>query len=147
MIALYIFGALLVLLLAGVLLAPLLEDEEADLSLEELPPEERRRAAREALRELEFERETGKVPEEDYRQMRARYGRIAAEARKALEAADAPDAPGDPPAAAAAETADGDGAGRPAPGEAAGRCGACGAKVRAGARYCPRCGTAQTDEP
>lgn len=144
MIAIYIFGALLVVLLIGVTLAPLLEDEPPDVPLEDLPAEERRSAALEALRELEFEHETGKMTDDEYRRQRARYGRVALDALEEAESggtegAGAPDA--ERPAAGEA----GAGAAPSSSEEIAGesprtRCPSCGAAVRAAASYCGRCG-------
>lgn len=154
MTALYILGALLLVLLAVVLLAPLVEEEEGDVALEDLPLRERREAALEALREIEFEYATEKLPEDDYRRLRARYGRVALEAREALEergslpagagearagasGREAGARPGDDAAAGDGTDAEG--------GAGAGRkpCVSCETSMRADARFCPRCGARQ----
>lgn len=129
MTALYLFGAFLVLLLAGVVLAPLIEREPPDRELEELPPDERREAAVEALAEVEFEYRTDKLSEEDYRRLRTRYGRIALAAEEEMEAA-----------AGEAGRPGSDGA------RAAGSCPGCGSAAPGGARYCPGCGERLRDE-
>ncbi|MFW6191876.1 MAG: hypothetical protein ACOC83_00205 [Gemmatimonadota bacterium] len=137
MIAIYLFGALLVVLLVGVTLAPLLEQERSDAPIEDLPAPERRELALEALRELEFEHETGKLGDDEFRRQRARYGRLALEALEELETAGA-DGSG-----AADEVGpdpeSGDAASRS--GEPELRCPSCSAVRPAGARYCARCGS------
>lgn len=115
MTALYLLGAVLVALVAAALLAPLFLHREADIELEDLPPERRREEALEALTELEFEHQTGKLPDDEYERLRSRYARIAEEAERAS-------------------------GGAPGTSEARGPCPGCGRAVPAGARYCPRCG-------
>lgn len=78
----YLFGGILVVLLAVVIGAALRERGGADA--DEAPLEARRDAALEALREVEFEFRTGKLPEDEYRALRRKYGRRALEARAAL---------------------------------------------------------------
>lgn len=125
MTALYLFGAFLVLLLAGVVLAPLIEREPPDRDLEELPADERREAAVEALAEVEFEYRTDKLSEEEYRRLRTRYGRIALAAEEEMEAATG---------GAEAGGSGSDGA------RTAGSCPECGSGAPDAARFCPRCG-------
>lgn len=151
MIAIYLFGALLVVLLVGVTLAPLLEQERSDVRVEDLPARERRELALEALRELEFEHETGKLGDGEYRRQRARYGRLALDALEELETAEADgsgaaDEAGRPADATGPETDEverdpesGDGASRS--GEPELRCPSCAAVGRAGSRFCARCGS------
>lgn len=144
MTALYLFGAFLVVLLAGVVLAPLVEREPPEEELDELPPEERHEAAVEALAELEFEYRTDKLAEEEYRQLRSHYGRIALAAEEAMEgeggaAEDARRGEGvDASDGAEAST----GGARPGPAEPTSQrtCPACGSEAPEGARFCPRCG-------
>jgi hypothetical protein len=124
--AVYVFGGILAILLAAVVIAPLVERKESDEL--EAPPTDQRRKQRaiEALRELEFERETGKIPEDDYLALRARLAKEAIAARDAL---------GETDAAGAAP----DGT-TPVP--ATGRCAVCDAPLRPGAKFCSRCGKA-----
>lgn len=135
--AFYAFGAILLLLVAVVvgsaIRARTIEtDDDED-------PARRMEAALAALRQLEFDRETDKLPEEEYRRLHALYAREAVRARDAAGAA----AGGGP----AQGPADGSDAGRAAPSsrvEAAGsvpaRCPSCGAAPALGARFCARCG-------
>lgn len=129
MIALYLLGAVLVLLVMAALLAPLFVDREPEIELEDLPPGERREAALEALRELAFEHETGKLPDGEYEVHRSRLGKVVLEAgeRSAAEA---------PPAEAAGPA----GEARAAVEETGGECDACGRAVPPGASFCPGCG-------
>lgn len=136
MIAIYLFGALLVVLLVGVTLAPLVEQEPSDVPAEDLPAGERRELALEALRELEFEHETGKLGDDEYRRQRARYGRLALDALEELEKADAPESGTDEVAPAPGM---GDGASRS--GESELRCPSCAAVARSGSRFCAQCGS------
>lgn len=117
MTALYVLGALLLVLLAAAVLSPLVEPEPPEGEIHDLPPRQRREAALEALRELRFEYESGKLPEEEYRELKARYGRIALDARHELEG--------------------GEGSGAVRGGH---RCRECGREVSPEARYCPGCG-------
>ena len=75
----------------------------------------------ESLRDLEFEHETGKIDEADYRALRSRYAAAAIAARDA---------------GAAGERDHGRG------GAAGPTCGVCEAEVGPGAKFCSRCGTA-----
>lgn len=118
MISVYVFGVIIaVLFVAGLVVAPLLEDEPADPDAPEgTSAEDRREAALEALEELEFEHETGKLSDEDYRRLRNKYARAAVATRDESAAASG----GDP-----VETP---------------RCPDCGAEADRGDRFCPRCG-------
>lgn len=114
MYAVYIFGGILALLLAAVIFAPLVERKRVR-EAEAPTPEGRKARALDALRELEFEYETGKMAESDYQKLRAHWAAEAIEARDALGETSTP--------AAAAED-----------------CPVCAAKVKPGARFCSRCG-------
>lgn len=116
MTAVYFFAGILGILLIVVLVAPLLDSQPSPGARTD--PVARLDAALEALRELEFEHETGKVEDEDYRRLRARY------AAEAIEARDA-------------------GAGSLERDEAADRalCRVCEAPLSPGGRFCARCGT------
>ena len=170
MTAVYMFAGLLALLVVvGLVLSPLLEREP--VSEDRASPAERRDQELEALREVEFEYRTGKLSEEDYRELRARHGEAAVEARRRAEA-ERPDAGSEEHAPAAdvgrggdagdagQEPDRGDGAevtgteagdSEAGPGEAgadeAGArepwyCPSCGAEARPHARFCSRCGDA-----
>lgn len=116
MTAVYVFGGILAILLVAVVAAPLVERKAADEL--EAPRTAPRRLARalEALRELEFEHETGKIPESDYLALRAKLAQEAVAARDAL--------------------------GGSAPAAAEGRCSVCDAPLKPGAKFCSRCGQA-----
>ena len=93
-----------------------------------------------ALREIEFDRETGKLSDGDYAELKTRYTR---EALAELRAADARDAAAAPVALAASSSAD-----AADPVEAAIRrarenqrsCGVCGPRPEPDATYCSSCG-------
>jgi flagellar basal body-associated protein FliL len=113
--AVYLFGAIMLVLLLAVVFAPLVEGHGSQQeSGGEASAEERKEAAIEALRELEFDFQTGKLAREDYLPLRDRYAREAVAARDEL---------GEPLEH------------RPE------RCGTCGADSREGARFCSRCGS------
>ena len=112
MYAVYIFGAIMAVLVAAVIFAPLIEGRWREGKGGE-SASDRKDAAISALRELEFEYQTGKVSEEDYATLRSRYAREALEARNEL-----------------GETVD------------SGSCPGCGAPAREGAKFCSSCGGA-----
>ena len=123
MYAVYIFGGILALLLAAVIFAPMVERKRV-LEAEAPTPEGRKARALDALRELEFEYETGKMAESDYQRLRAQWAKEAIEARDALgESRPEAATPG-----AASTSATG--------------CPVCGAALRSGAKFCSRCGEA-----
>jgi hypothetical protein len=83
-----------------------------------------------ALKEIEFDRETGKLSEEDYAELKARYGRdalaaIDAEAQRSAVVADADD-----PAEALIQSVRKD----------LQVCSACGPRPETGAAFCSECG-------
>lgn len=119
MYAVYIFGGILALLLAAVIFAPMVERNRVR-EAEAPTPEGRKARALDALRELEFEYETGKMAESDYQKLRAHWAAEAIEARDALGESSVSDLP-------------------------AGDCPVCGAAVKPGARFCSRCGGAIAD--
>lgn len=87
--------------------------------------EERKKAAYAALKEAEFDRRTGKLSEEDYDKLVARYKSQALDAIAALDRRQG--GPGDA-----------------RPREAAPRarfCAQCGTKITSGAKFCAGCGT------
>jgi hypothetical protein len=120
MIAVYVFGGIMLILIASVLIGSVVEKEPTTSGVRGLPPEQQQEAAIEALREIEFEYQTGKLMEADYRQLRSRYAELAIDARDEI---------------AGREGGDGD------------RCPACGEPTGAGVRYCPHCGVEQSARP
>ncbi len=111
------------LIAPGVVSAPIIEPPD--------PEETPRGQALLALKEIEFDRATGKLSDEDYAELHARYS------SRALELIDGP-------AVATAVSAD--------PVEAlltqrlvarGGFCGSCGARRMSGGRFCGSCGAAQ----
>lgn len=113
-----------------------IEDLEDDLSP--------RTVALRALKEIEFDRATGKLTDQDYESLKRRYTAVALEA---LRGADAPPRPAAVPAPASAP-ASGRGAARTCPthGQRPERdavyCSVCGRKLQGAPGYCSRCGTA-----
>ena len=92
-------------------------------------PASKGHAALSAIKELEFDFATGKIAEDDYRMLRARYETKAVDALAERPAAQ----PVSPDEALEAEIR-----------AARGRrfCTSCGASLPSGARFCPSCGTA-----
>ena len=134
----FLFGGLL-LLLATVVVVSVFRGSEAttDEPPERLPPGRRQEAALEALRRVEFDYRTGKLPEEEYRELRERYGRIALEGRSGSSGAR-------PPESGSGAKASGRGAieGDPAStgGRAAVACPVCRTPTAPSAAFCERCG-------
>ncbi len=142
-----LFGALLLLLATAVVWAAL---RSSGRSVPTDRGAARRDAAIEALRELEFERETGKLPEEEYRRLRGRLEREAVRARDAaLEAgprpgstaAGEPDAPPSDASRSDAPPSDVPAAAEPASGGAEAACPSCQRPLEGGEKFCPSCGT------
>jgi len=123
--AVYVFGGLLAILVASVVFVPLIEMRKSGRAL---TAREQRDQAIEALQELEFEYQTGKLSREDYEPLRTRYARQAIEARDALIAG------GEEVGSAAADTSPAD------------RCGDCGAEVDpdGAGKFCTICGASLT---
>ena len=158
MTSVYIFGVIIaVLFISGLVLAPILEDEPADPDAPDgdASPEERREAALDALEELQFEHETGKLSDEDFRRLKSKYARAAVAARHQEEGAAG--AAGAAAGAAAGESGESTGARQggeggaeaeraaeeppPSSERAASHCPECGAEVAEDARFCGQCGT------
>lgn len=76
-----VFGGMLLILLGTIVWAALRSEADSGAALD---PAERRDAAIEALRDLELEYRTGKVPEEEYLELRRRLERRAVAARDEL---------------------------------------------------------------
>ncbi len=88
------------------------------------PPEREKREALAAIKEVEFDRAMGKLSDEDFASLTARYRAQALAAIAAL--------------AAASPSADGAPQGR--------FCAQCGGTVASPANFCPACGTATRDQ-
>jgi hypothetical protein len=141
--ALEIIAALaLAVLVLWLVFEPLFTSGRTDLSLlePEAPEETRRGIALLALKEIEFDRETGKLSQGDYELLKSRYG---AEALAALTAegdsAGAPAVAGDPEELIASRLQSLRSArtsGQPVPLT----CRSCGPRPEPGALYCSRCG-------
>jgi rRNA maturation endonuclease Nob1 len=138
-----IIGALLLAaLVLWLVFEPLRTAGRPDLSLlePEAPEETRRGIALLALKEIEFDRETGKLSDPDYELLKSRYG---AEALAALAAEAGPAAGGtvtsDPEALIAAQLQSlrsARSSGRPV----SLACRNCGPRPEPGAQFCSRCG-------
>lgn len=128
-----------------------------------------------ALREIEFDRATGKLSDEDYEELKAKYSRVALDAIRREEAGEVPGTGPEEDAAEAlvrkvaqggipicpncgprpeADAAFCSDCGRPlskAPSRAGSDspafCEGCGAKLSAGAKFCAECGTKVGQEP
>ena len=122
--ALEIVGALAIAaLVLWLVFEPMLGLPRAGLELlePEAPEETRRGTALLALKEIEFDRETGKLSDRDYEMLKARY---SAEALSAIAEEDA-DTPAGSPAAIGATI--------PA-------CATCGPRLESDAVFCSACG-------
>ena len=118
MTTLYLFGGVLVLLIFVVILST---SRAGRGVVGEATASEERDAAVEALRDLEFEYQTGKISEEDYRAVRERLSLSAVDARRRAAGARAEDA-------------------GQAAGGAARACESCGTAVEPDDRFCGMCG-------
>jgi cytochrome c-type biogenesis protein CcmI len=100
-----VLGALLAVVAVWFVARPLLREPKGDDTLDTLAPEERRRLelaeqrdrALAALKELEFDHRTGKVSDEDYRNLVGELRRDAADALRALDVGTTPTDVGDRP--------------------------------------------------
>lgn len=117
MISYVLFGVVLLLLTVAVLMAAV---RSGDRGAAGDSVRARRDSAIEALRVLEFEYQTGKVSEDEYRPLRRRLELEAVQARDAMRSD--PDAAVDEPTEA--------------------WCGDCGRRLTGGEAFCPACGTA-----
>ncbi|HLG06686.1 MAG TPA: zinc ribbon domain-containing protein [Gemmatimonadales bacterium] len=98
------------------------------------PEETRRGVALLALKEIEFDRETGKLSDADYQMLKSRY---AAEALAALAAEDASDDPEELISRRLQLLRSARSSGSPEPPA----CPRCGPRPEADARFCSRCGS------
>ena len=124
-----LFGSILAVLLATIIWAAIRAGDDTGASL---GAAERRDAAIEALRDLELEYRTGKLREEEYRDLRARLERTALDARDAV----ASGRPGREQRSA--------GSRREAP-AASDRCPDCEQPLAGDEAFCPACGAAVAD--
>lgn len=133
-------GALiLVLAVVGFILQPVLQGRWASLEQQDdemTEAEARRRVSLLALRDAEYDYETGKLDEADYKAMKRQLSAEALAALKALEESDQPDALEAEIAAVRAELAV----------KGPGRCPACRHRNPAGSRFCGACGTSLARE-
>jgi hypothetical protein len=95
-----------------------------------------------ALKEIEFDRATGKLDDADYDALKLRY---TAEALEALRAGDAPPPLAASPSAPAASRSCPTHGPRTEPGDAA-YCSECGRRLEGGRGFCSRCGAAMEPE-
>lgn len=139
--ALEIIGALAIgLLVLWLVFGPVIGKARPDLSLlEPLAAEETRQGtALLALKEIEFDRETGKLSDEDYDLLKARYGAEAL-AALAAEASEGGVATGDPEELIAdrlRSLRSAHSAGQPVPPS----CRGCGPRPEPDAQFCSHCG-------
>jgi hypothetical protein len=144
-----LLGTLLALVAAYIVLQPLLHAasgrvvEEAvplfsDSDDEDDPALARRDRALAALKEIDFDRATGKLSDTDYEQLKAQFSQEALDAIKAADSAAAPAAPVGAPADDAVEALIA-AAQNPAP---AGRrfCLECGSALDSAKKFCLQCG-------
>ena len=113
MTSVYVFGVILAVLLVAVLVAPLLE--RGELVGAGSSAADRLDLALDALREIEFEHETGKIGDDDSSALRQRFAADAIAARDAGATTEADSLPN--------------------------ACAVCDSTVPAEARFCSRCGT------
>jgi hypothetical protein len=114
----------------------------ADSDDEDDPVQRRRDRALAALREIEFDKATGKLSDEDHQRLYAKYSAEAIEAIKAADAAVSPALPPSRPPASedaiealiASARADAKRTGRRF-------CQECGARLEGTGRFCVECGT------
>jgi NADH pyrophosphatase NudC (nudix superfamily) len=99
-------------------------------------PETEKDLALHAIKEAEFDHETGKLSDEDYAVLRTELESRALQALSDIDAASALHAV----APIAASGAPGAAAARTTGAEPAGFCPTCGTRFARGARYCPGCG-------
>ncbi len=143
-------GTLLALVALGFVLVPLYR---ADVAFGNQPTRERRRkvagAERDdavaALREIEFDRATGKLSDDDYATMKTSYTALALAAMRAADAEGAPrsadDEAADPRRTAAGSTTDAaEAVISRFKGGGARSCASCGPRPESDAAYCSSCG-------
>lgn len=130
-----LLAALLALAVLAFVLWPMLRGHAPDLGDDSLPEAEETRRGRAvaALREIEFDHATGKLAEDDYAELRARYTAEAVAAARAESAVSNSEAASLEDMIAARRQALASGAG---PAE----CVTCGPRPEPDARFCSTCG-------
>ena len=152
---LILVGLVLAIAAVALVLEPILRGSaapaapSADAEPEEDPHERRKEQALAALKEIEFDRATGKLSDTDYEKMLARYTREAVEALREAEAVAGPAGGNGHGAAAAVAAAPAGAADDPverliAEARQAGKgrrfCSNCGAALEGKGRFCVECG-------
>jgi hypothetical protein len=128
MLGVYAFAGILLLLLLVVVLSAFRESDGGPEPGRLRTAAERRDTAIEALRQLEFEHQTGKMPEAEYRELHRRLAQEAVRARAAAAA----ESPGE--TGSAEGTVGGD------------SCAVCGAALAPSDHFCSSCGSAADGE-
>ena len=136
-----IIGVLVALAAVALVLDPLvrpyaIRPERPSSEPEDDPLEQRKELALAALKEIEFDRATGKLDDADYERMKARYTAEALEAIRAADAAAAP-APVEPAMADPVEALI---AARRKASKGRKFCTECGAELEGTGRFCVECG-------
>ncbi len=157
----FIFAALTVYTLAKIV-SPFLEDRQEQLRFELLDEEvqqierlvARKSVLLQSLRDIEFDHETGKLSEEDYRRLKGDHEHRAVQVMRKLDELRGDDAERDDEIDSALEQrlrqrADRQQGTPPEGGDQAGEaveCPDCGKQLEAEARFCSRCGTPLDEE-
>jgi hypothetical protein len=134
-----IIGVLVALAAVALVLDPLvrpyaIRPERPPFEPEDDPLEQRKELALAALKEIEFDRATGKLDDADYERMKARY---TAEALEAIRAADAAAAPVEPAMADPVEALI---AARRKASKGRKFCTECGSELVGKGKFCVECG-------
>ena len=144
-----IIGVLVALAAVALVLDPLVRPyavrpEPPSAEPEDDPVEQRKELALAALKEIEFDRATGKLDDADYERMKAKYTAEALEAIREVDAAAAP-APVEPAMAQVPAGAEGDAAealvaAKRRAGKGRRFCTECGAELEGAGKFCVECG-------
>jgi hypothetical protein len=142
-VAALIIGVLVALAAVALVLDPLvrpyaIRPEPPSSEPEDDPLEQRKELALAALKEIEFDRATGKLDDADYERMKARY---TAEALEAIREADAAAAPVEPAMADPVESLI---AARRKASKGRRFCTECGSELEGKGKFCVECGVGMT---